>query len=118
MASTLRSDINVTPLVDIVLVLLIIFITMLPVLPRALGAVIPGEGRGGLNQPLLHLALARDGSLEVEGQAGVSLSAALRSRPDHILLRVDSELPLSAPVRLLDEIKVLSPASKVAMASR
>ncbi len=40
-ASTARSDINVTPLIDIVLVLLIIFIVMVPGLSKAAKVVVP-----------------------------------------------------------------------------
>lgn len=37
----MKSDINVTPLIDVLLVLLIIFIVMAPVAPRALDASLP-----------------------------------------------------------------------------
>ena len=37
----MKSDINVTPLIDVLLVLLIIFIVVAPVAPRALDASLP-----------------------------------------------------------------------------
>ncbi len=115
MATRLRSDINVTPLVDIVLVLLIVFMTLVPALPRVLKAGLPDRGSGAPVPSLLRLTLGRDGSLEVAGQPGATLSTELGGRPDRILLRVHPELPFSAPTRVLDEIEGLRPGTKVAL---
>jgi biopolymer transport protein ExbD len=115
MASTLRNDINVTPLVDIVLVLLIVFITLVPALPRALAAALPEPGRKASPRPLLRLSLPRDGHLEVVGQPGASLASMLDRCPERILLRVHPDLPLSAPTRVLDEIKGRCPDARVAV---
>ena len=115
MASALRHDINVTPLVDIVLVLLIVFITLVPALPRVLSAALPEPGRKGPSQPLLRLSLSRDGQLEVVGQPGVSLATVLERCPERILLRVHPDLPLSAPTRVLDEIQGRCPGVRVAV---
>ncbi|GLH74207.1 hypothetical protein GETHLI_27090 [Geothrix limicola] len=115
MATKLRSDINVTPLVDIVLVLLIVFITLVPAIPRVLSAALPGQGQGGPSVPLLRLILRGDGGLEVVGQPGASLAAALNQRPERILLKLHPDLPLSAPTRVLDEIKGRCPDTRVAV---
>jgi len=115
MVTRLRSDINVTPLVDIVLVLLIVFMTLVPALPRVLKAGLPDRGSGAPAPSLLRLTLGRDGSLDVAGQPGASLPAALEGRPDRILLRVHPDLPLSTPTRVLDEIEGLRPGTKVAL---
>lgn len=115
MATQLRSDINVTPLVDIVFVLLIVFMTLVPALPHVLNAALPDQGQGGASMPVLRLALQRNGRLEVVGQPGVSLASALDNRPARILLTVHPDLPLSVPTRVLDEIKGRCPDTRVAV---
>ena len=63
----LSSEINVTPLIDVLLVQLIIFMVIVPVMPRGLNAALPSAGAGGVaedpNRPVL---------VQVEqGQTGV-----------------------------------------------
>ena len=115
MTSRLHSDINVPPLVDIVLVLLIVFITLVPALPRVLSASLPRPVGKAPSISLLRLTLTRDGSLEVAGQSGISLVDALAKSPERILLRVHPDLPLSAPARTLDDIQGLRPGTKVSI---
>jgi len=115
MASRLRSDINVTPLVDIVLVLLIVFMTLVPALPRVLSAALPEQGQGPAEEARLCLTLAIDGRLTVAGRPLASLDATVLNHRGRIVLRVHPDLPLSAPTRVLDEIEGLRPGTKVAL---
>jgi len=47
----LASDINVTPLIDVLLVLLIIFMVIVPVTPHGLDALVPQPPKNPQNQP-------------------------------------------------------------------
>src|SRR3954466_6414646 len=65
-----RSDINITPLVDVVLVLLIIFMVITPMLQRGKSVELPKArhaGVAGENQPApLFVSVTKDGSVYVE----------------------------------------------------
>jgi biopolymer transport protein ExbD/biopolymer transport protein TolR len=71
-SKSVRSDINVTPLVDVVLVLLIIFMVITPMLQRGKPVTLPEAkhvstlGKGG--DPIL-LSVTRDGRVWLDGDA-------------------------------------------------
>jgi biopolymer transport protein ExbD len=117
MVGRLRSDINVTPLVDIVLVLLIVFITLVPALPRALTTVLPQAGRSGAIPPLVRLTLTADGSLDMDGASITLAELPGRIRPTRgkVLLRVHPALPFHCATAVLDAVKGARPEAPTAM---
>jgi biopolymer transport protein ExbD len=111
----LRADINVTPLVDVVLVLLIIFMVITPLL-RASHALQLPAARAGLQsasarEPLV-LSVAADGGLWLQdkpvpnAQLGAMLAARqARHDPTALLIRADVSLSMRDLRPLLRQIK-------------
>ena len=121
------SEINITPLVDVVLVLLIIFMVMVPVMMRGYDVSVPGEAQAAPpsdverpEQLVLHIeregcpvAVAGEGGCEVrinEDEVAVAdLAAAVSERfidragEDRVLfLAAESELNYEQVMRIVD----------------
>ena len=116
MDARLRRDINVTPLVDIVLVLLIVFITLVPALPTALATVLPrpGPGSGG---PSLRITLLPGGGLELNGRPTslAELPALVRASSGPVLLSVPPSLPFHRATEVLDLVKGVRPEARLSL---
>jgi len=69
------SEINVTPLIDILLVLLIIFMVVAPVTPRGLGSSIPqGKAEAGLPPVVVRVLAGQPARYQI-GREDVAYSA-------------------------------------------
>ena len=106
------ADINVTPLVDVMLVLLIIFMITAPMLTQGLTVELPpAEGRNfeaSSVQPST-VSIARDGSVFVddidlgETDLEVTLGTMLRGkRIKQALLKADQNVPYGRVVQVID----------------
>jgi biopolymer transport protein ExbD len=88
--ATVKPDINITPLIDVLLVLLIIFMVISPVEPARWEAKTPMKPKGSVstNETLLVVTMAQDGALALNshpiapGDLGPRLTAELESRAD------------------------------------
>jgi biopolymer transport protein TolR len=100
-----KSDINVTPLIDVVLVLLIIFMVVTPLLERGKSVNLPNSRRSDDNkeQETVVISMPSDSTLWVEGTAattetlGSLLAQALADHPGKkVMLKGDEALQVKA----------------------
>ncbi len=107
------ADINMTPMIDVMLVLLIIFMVAAPMLTTGVDVNLP-ESRTGKNleSEALVVTLVRDGRIEFEKhfvQEGV-LKAQLRqraaeSRKRPVMVRADLNIPYGRVIAVVDAIR-------------
>lgn len=103
----LKADINVTPLIDVVLVLLIIFLVVTPRLMRGRDVELP-EAAGTRRTPLLEnvLSLARDGTLYVGADpVAVEDVKGRFEKGTPVLLKADAELSFADVQRVLTSLR-------------
>jgi biopolymer transport protein ExbD/biopolymer transport protein TolR len=102
-SKSVRSDINVTPLVDVVLVLLIIFMVITPMLQRGKPVTLPEAkhvstlGKGG--DPIL-LSVTKDGRVWLDGEA----HSKQELKDEQISPEVQIELQLRPTVPIMVKI--------------
>ena len=106
------ADINVTPLVDVMLVLLIIFMVTAPMLHQGVSVALPKTATtnlpSGIEDPTI-LSITRDGRYYINETAVARgllrdrLNAFLRSRKDRtVFLKADRALSYGTVVETLD----------------
>jgi biopolymer transport protein TolR len=105
----MKSDINVTPLIDVLLVLLIIFMIVAPTPPRALDTALPKQRGRDHSRDGLVLEVHADGyalnrtPIWTTSALADQLRAAIDTRGDRTLLvRADAELPYHRVIETLD----------------
>ena len=108
------TDINITPMVDVVLVLLIIFMATAPLLTRrALGVQLPKSAKServATETVRVEFNLKREVLLEGRRLSGPDLGPELKRLVElqpatHVALAADEKLPYGEIVALLDTIK-------------
>jgi biopolymer transport protein TolR len=106
------ADINVTPLVDVMLVLLIIFMVTAPMLHQGISVALPKTAttnlRSGLEDPIV-LSISRDGLYYINetpvarGLLKERLRAILRGHKEKaVLLKADRSLSYGTVIETLD----------------
>ncbi len=120
-----KSDINVTPLIDIVLVLLIVFIVMVPGLSKAMKVVVPQVVQVTTPKPPdpnnILIQVEQDGSMTLQ-QDKIDAEGLKAKLPDAVMLqplnyrkvflKVDEDVKFQAMVDVLDAIRVSSDTAK------
>ncbi len=110
----LMSDINVTPLVDVMLVLLIIFMVTAPMMMQGVDVALPETTSEPLAAEKEHLVISIDPKGQIyinEFQVSLDvlsgkLSKILEGKPDkEAYLRADKNIPYGTVVRVMAEIK-------------
>ncbi|MGH8007603.1 MAG: ExbD/TolR family protein [Egibacteraceae bacterium] len=116
----LKAEINVTPLVDVVLVLLIIFMVVTPLLKQEVPIELPlaDNSRGTKDLSQLTLTIDADGLLLLNGQHVLSealvtqLQAIYAARTDKtIFLEADRNLSYGRVVDVMDECRAAGVAT-------
>lgn len=115
-----RSEINMAPLVDIVLVLLIVFIVLVPGMVHAAKVAMPSKETGAQQDPLV-VTLEADGGWRLQassttpGELVEALGRAVQLQPmfnRKVFLKVHPSLPHHRVVAALDAIRQASERAK------
>ena len=108
-----RAEINVTPMIDVLLVLIIIFMVITPEAPKGLKAVAPPQAESAPPENVVSreivVSVALDGSIDINLQpvAFEALAERLaevyrRHINDHLFVRGDRGLEYQAVARVID----------------
>jgi biopolymer transport protein ExbD len=129
---SVKNDINVVPLIDIVLVLLIVFIVMVPGMQKSLPTVIPQVRKDveppkpDPNNPPLVLDINQDNTLAVN-QSPLNLSDiperlwplvkmqphAANQNMRKVFLNVDRDVPWDWVIQVMDQLRLTSERVKL-----
>jgi biopolymer transport protein TolR len=108
------SQINITPLVDVMLVLLIIFMVTAPILQQGVNVDLPEVTAAPLagSEEQLVVVVTRDGKLQLNDspikvdELNKKLSAILSIRPDRqVYLRADKNVPYGKVVEVMAAVR-------------
>jgi biopolymer transport protein TolR len=109
-----KSDINVTPLVDVMLVLLIIMMLITPMLNQGVAMHLP-KASNTVDKPTTQdntvVAVSKDGSMYVnskpvtEAEMGAKITEALESKKDKVVfINADEEALYSSVMAAMDQL--------------
>jgi biopolymer transport protein TolR len=120
------ADINVTPLVDVVLVLLVIFMVTAPIIAgRGISVNAPATVSGDSVATPLQVTLTKDGKIYVKGVLQADYEAARSALAGHrkqdpdikAIIAADAEVPHGEVMKAIDSVK-RADITKFALASK
>lgn len=108
---SVMSEINVTPLVDVMLVLLIIFMITAPLLQQGIDVNLPqAKGKDLPPEQRVTISIKADGTIYLNKkkvtpeQMEVKLKALSKLNPN-VFLKADKDVPYGLVVRVMGEVK-------------
>jgi TolR protein len=111
-----KSDINVTPLVDVMLVLLIIMMLVAPMLQQGVSVRLPKANNSAAkpeNADQTVVAVSKDGSIFLnakpvsEGEMATKVNELLENKKDKVvLIRADEEAAYSSVMTAMDQLRM------------
>lgn len=114
-----RPEINVTPLIDVLLVLLIIFMVVTPMKPSSFDARIPSEPQSDrsvdVNPDTLVVSSSSDGTIRINRETTGDVSARLQeifrlreenaNRERTVFIKAPTALDYGSVAKLIDAVK-------------